>query len=396
VIGTAAATIIRNGARIRRVYRISAVGLISIIWLSLFAYRTADAVAIYSFDSAKDKIAEYLARPEFSGRRIIVPLPHPNNAELGERLEFFINRSRANNDPVDLYNFWEFPSNNLANIARFADSAGLPPTREQLEYVSHSRNRFILWGFGPRGRYNYAMADSDIWHVTFLQKGDLILAPTGSKNLRNFHARGLSIHTKSAAQFSEDSPLELKHIGGVSSGIYPIRLGWDVFEVESDDLDSDNSQYTLSSLRVSNKRKDITPESSRTAIYANKILPEDGILLGDGWFDIESAHGAPFRWMSTDSSILVIDARPGKCEVKLDTDPLGPPSTSPVSISSPQATITPATISSRGEVAINFISTGAQIQKIDLHVDGGLAAPLKGDPRLLKMRLFRINDLACG
>ncbi|WP_028749543.1 hypothetical protein [Rhizobium mesoamericanum] len=406
LLGTAAAMAVRNRARIAPMFRMPLACLFIVVWLALFAYRITDGVAIYAFDSAKDKIATYLANPRFSGKRIILPLTHPNNAELGERLEFFINRSRGNIDAVDIYNFWEPPSNNLTNFARFADSAGLPPTRAQLEYAVHFRNRFVLWGFGPQGRDPYMEilnsfeekkpSFDSMWRLSFLRKGDLILAPTGSKIVEKFHARGLSIHTRSAEEFSQESPLDLQDIGGISSGLGPVRLGWEVFEVESDDLDPANSEYTLSALRVLNKRKDVTPENARTAIYNDKVFPKEGILLGDGWFDIESAHGTSFRWMSTDSSILVIGARPGNCEVKLDAEPLRTPSTSPVSISSPQATLTPATISSRGEVTINFISTGAQIQKIGLHVDGGLAAPPTGDPRLLKMRLFRINDLACG
>jgi hypothetical protein len=370
-------------------------------------FRATGGMAIYSFDATKDKLAKYLSQPEFSGKRLVVPLSHPNNAELGERLEFFINRARADGDPVDIYNFWEGPASPLTDLGRFSDSAGLPPTDEQLAYASQFKNRFLLWGFGTRGRdtimemidrnaHEKSPSFNSVWQLGFLRKGDLILAPTGSKVFRHFHARGLSIHTGSADQFVQNSPLDLKHVGSVTSGVGSIRLGWDVFEVESEDLDADNSVYTLASLRAFNARMDVTPEASRDAIYVDRVFPKSGILLGQGWFGVESANRTLFRWAGSDSTILAVGAPLGRCRIDLDIEPLLSSGSPPMSIKSQNAVVEPGTISGRQTVTASFISNGAPTQEIKLHSEGGLEAPPPGDTRLLKMRIFSAHGLSCS
>ena len=168
-------------------------GCIALIWLIYFIYRVIVGITIFQFDAVKDNLAHSLSNPDYIGRRIVIPLTHPDNTEVGERLEYFINNLRSAGDAVNLYNFWEPPFLNRQNISRFDNSAGLPPSKDELRRVAKNPENFVIWKFGEN---EHAMLDivaqvdglsgpstiienKNNWQSSYLNDGDLIIAPIG-------------------------------------------------------------------------------------------------------------------------------------------------------------------------------------------------------------------------
>lgn len=380
------------------------------LWCAFYVYRVAVGIAIFSFDAVKDDLAQRLSDPAFYARRLIVPLRHPDNAEVGERLEFFINRQRPVDQAGDLYNFWEFPYEGRKDLARFSGAAGISPSATQLRSVANDINHIVIWKFGENERaYTDALKKnvegmtvdeleaerSSAWHFSFVRPGDLIIAPVGSSLFRWVRARGLGMHTKSVDEFVQNTPLVLKSLASISRGMGPLWLGWEVFEVVSN-VDFGKGGYNIFTLRQLNKPRDISPSNALESLARGNRLPEAGIFLGTGWYDLETQGGLAFHWMGRRSELVLTRLPVGKCSIELDVEPILDASAKPFQVS---LTIGDKTegrpLSGRERIAFDFLSNGEDIQVVKVNAIGGTERQPKNDTRSLKMRAFELGAPQC-
>lgn len=321
----------------RTMVRIGA-GLAIMVWLSFVAYRLFLGGAIYAQDAVKDRLAQLLSAPEYYSLRLALPFDHPDNAEIGERLEFFIDRERPQQAAVDIYNFWEIPFLNRDNLQRFSGSVGISPGMRQLIEVTAKPEKYVLWKFGSMpdayievmkrtlgGRSeDIGWSPEDIWHASYLRAGDILLVPVGGALLKNLRARGVRLYGQGGEDFLHRTPLQLSRLGGVRSSLWLAELGWDVFRVERlDEYDQ------LARLLTTNAKKDITPDTATATLFDEHRLPENGLLLGKGWFELEGAGNTRFRWIGIQSEIVLTHLRPGACVLEIDMEPALPAGSQP-------------------------------------------------------------------
>jgi hypothetical protein len=360
--------------------------------------------AIYAQDQAKDRLATLLSTEGFHSSRLVLPYAHPDNAEIGERLEFFIGRERSPEDDVaDLYNFWELPFLNRDNMNRFIGGAGIQPGMRQLSDVAAKPEKYVIWQFGSnpndalevikrtlaRATDGIAWSPEDIWYTSYLRVGDLILVPVGKSWLKIFRARGVGMYSQNIEDFISRTPLNMTRVGGVRSGIKFVELGWDVLRVDEINEDDPKQPYGVIRLLNSNSKADIVPLTSTTPLFEEHRLPSNGLLLGTGWHAIESASNVRFRWMGESSEVALTDLRTGGCELEFDIEPLLQPGL-------PEFVLTAKTgdrfvdypLQGRQTIRFDFQAEGNLVQVIRLEARGGMTAPPPGDARLLKARAF--------
>ncbi|MBD8554665.1 hypothetical protein IFT84_09015 [Rhizobium sp. CFBP 8762] len=201
------------------------------------AFRLAGGVAIFAFDEVKDTLAKELSKPEYRERRFIVPFDNPGSSEIAQRLEYFINAARKQEDATSLFNFWELPSDNRKNLNRFDGSIWWPlPTADQLASVSKIDEDVVIWSFRPYTQLlnstvgTPAQEPHASWDFSTLRPGDLVLLPTGLKYYEFFKARGLSMHGRTLQGLIYETKLNLTKIDEVRSGI-GLSMNWDIVEV---------------------------------------------------------------------------------------------------------------------------------------------------------------------
>ncbi len=365
-----------------------------VAWCGFLGFRAFVGGAIYAQDALKDELAAHLSSPEWFGERIVLPFTHPDSAEVGERLKFFINRIRPEEHSVEMYNFWEPPFLNRENLERFDGSAGIAPDRRQLAEAAEHPERYVMWQFGTREPGIFSIPIG--FQASYLRKGDLILLPTTSHELHWVRARGISMY-QSAEDFVQRTPLQLSRVGGVSRQVAHATIGWDIFRVE-DTLEEAQTGvvYPLALLMTLNDKTDIIPFVSSETLFAEHRFPDNGVLIGRGWYGVERHGGTFFRWMGASSEIVLTMLPAGICTISIDVEPLLLPGSEPFSLritkGSDQAAFP---LQGRDTVVFNFRSTGESQQILRLNTSGGATSAPKGDQRLLKVRAFGLSFLKC-
>ena len=393
------------------------VWILGFLWIGYFGLRIILGYAIYAQDAVKDDVANYLSQPEWFERRIVLPLSHPDNAEIGERLEFFINHARTDENPVNIFNFWETPVNARQNFERFKGSAGISPDISLLQDVARYPERFIIWQFGTsehayielvKRHYEEKPEKEDnwfigmIWRPSYLNREDVLVVPTGSPLLASIvnwsNVRGLSLYTGNQETFMHKLPLILKPLAHIHRGPAIASLGWDIFSVEGNTEDTNVSLgYSLSSLITLNNESDITPHTSSKILFEEKSLPTNGLFLGNGWYGLEQNTDINFRWMGSKSEIVLTHLPVGYCTINMDIEPLIMSDNEPLSlVFSTGDNRSEFLLKGRNVTSYKFKSTGKTFQVINISLNGGATHPPKGDTRLLKARVFQFNLLSCS
>lgn len=236
LIGCAAPYLLQLAQKIRRPVKIVAITFLSAAMSMLLLVRGANAVAIFAFDQVKDNLAVELAKPEYFGKRLIVPMSEPSSSEIALRLEYFINRSRPDSAQTMIFNFWELPSDRRRNVDRFAGNAWwLLPTQQQLNDVANLGQDIVIWSFGRHSTEGVfwsrqsPLAENG-WMYDTLRVGDLILLPTGIQIPELFSARGLSMHSRRVSDLETEAMIKVATKKAVRSGI-GLQLGWEILEV---------------------------------------------------------------------------------------------------------------------------------------------------------------------
>ena len=390
----------------RAVLRV-ALGSIIILWLGFITYRIFLGSAIYSQDAAKDSLAEVLAEPQYHFTRSVLTLGHPNNAEIGERLKFFINRIRPSEVPVDLYNFWEPPSANRDNLQRFEGSVGLSPEVRQLREVAVKSDNYFIWQFGQMSSEELELAkgpsgsnvgginwsSEDIWRASYLRVGDILVVPVGSHFLNYSRSRGMSLYRQSSDDFLRGTALKLSKLGGVRTGVWFTELGWDLFRVESITKESPGQLYGLALLLSGNAQTDITPQSSRVTLFEEHRLPDSGLLLGNGWHAVEDVAGnSRFRWMGDRSEVVLTNLRSGLCALEIDVEPMLQPGNLPFRLLvRGNSRNREYPLQGRQTIRFMFQADARAEQVVEIEALGGMTATPPNDARLLKARMFSLR-----
>lgn len=365
-------------------------------WCGFLGFRMFVGGAIYAQDALKDDLAAYLSSPEWFGKRMVVPFPHPDSTEVGERLEFFINRNRPEEHAVEMYNFWEPAFLNRENLERFNSGVGLAPERQQLAEAARHPERYVMWQFGTDKGKGY-FSKGARFNASYLQRGDLILVPTASHQLHGMRARGLQMYNQTAQDFIRYTPLELARVGGVRRQIAFASIGWDIFRVENTlDEAQAGHVYPLAHLMALNTEADIIPPASSEALFGEHHYPENGIFLGSGWYGLEQDGGTLFRWMGANSEVVLTRFPVGTCTLAMDVEPLLLPDSEPFTLSlSTDSDQVAFPLQGRDTVVFNFRSSGDSQQILRLSTRGGARSAPQGDQRLLKVRAFSLRFLKC-
>lgn len=359
-----------------------------VIWLIYFAYRIFFGISIFYFDAVKDDLAHFMSRISLIGKRVVLPFTHPQSAEVGERLKFFINSEHPLKNKIDLYNFWEPPFLNRQNLQRFDSSAAWVPNKDQLLDIAEKPEKFVIWSLGYK---------NEGWKNEYLKAGDVILVPVGSKLLNKVNARGVSMHAKSPSDFLKTTPLELETIGQVRRNFASLWLGWELFEVKSINVADDYGGYSKQILKVLNDKSEILPTKSTEALFNNNELPVAGVLLGSGWYGLEHHNHKYFRWAGNQSEIVLTRLPNGNCSISMRLEPLLDAQSKPLSLNWSLGLNKGVAVLTSGEsVQFNFDSSGASLQILKLYAEGGMEVPPVNDPRLLKMRVFNIDEPSCS
>jgi len=114
------------------------------------------------------------------------------------------------------------------------------------------------------------------------------------------------------------------------------------------------------------------------------VLP-GWVVLGRGWYPLETFRGSTFRWVSNDASLAVSASGSGTLE--FDVEPGPGVDSKPFVLKLLDATGRPlgeAKVASRQTVAFKIPSVPAEAI---LHVDGG-GKTVSGDPRVMNFRVF--------
>ena len=387
-------------------------GIACVVWLGYLIFRIFLGSAIFAQDEAKDHLAKLLSAERFHFSRLVLPLAHPDNAEIGERLEYFIDRERSPEFVADLYNFWELPFLNRGNMKRFAGGAGLPPGNRQLSEVANQPEKYAIWQYGTtandqldllplqtgirknlaRSKEGNVWSPQDIWQFSYLRVGDFILVPVGKSWLNLLRIRGVAMYSQNTDDFTHRTPLRMTKVGGVRSGLKFAELGWDVLHVDEIIEDDPKQPYGVIRLLQSNAKFDVVPLSSTASLFDEYRLPSNGLLLGAGWHGIESAGNVRFRWMGESSEIALTYARAGGCELELDIEPLLQPGLAKFAFTANSGEHTiDYQLLGRQKIRFDFNAEGSTVQVIRLEARGGMTTPPPGDIRLLKARIFGLK-----
>ncbi len=368
------------------------------VWGGYFFYRLLLGGSVYAFDALKDNLALYLSQPEFLQKRIVLPYDSPQSAEIGERLEFFIDAAREPADAVSIYNFWEPAFSDKENLNRFSTSAGVAPSQGMLAHLvgePEYRAGTSIWRLGGKESFYFSgELNEDTWKHDYLRAGDLLLVQTGSAWYSRLKTRGLNMHSKSPESFMRKAPVALRHLGGVHQNVGPLWLGWDVFEVRSSTVSAIVPGYDVYFLRALNEyEQDITDKKARHDLF-NASAISTAALLGHGWYALETQGDEVFRWMGERANVLLSQTSSGVCSVYLDVEPLiagQDPLSLRVALDGETAAYD---LKERQRIRFNYKSSGSTPKIMTLMAGGGLEH-VPGDTRTLKLRAFSISSPIC-
>lgn len=350
--------------------------LIFIFWMILIVNRISIGISIYHLDALKDKLAFMLSENQYKDRRFILPLTSPSSAEIGERIKYFTNVNKQDESKINLYNFWEKPFFNRENTARFNNEPGVSPTKEQLKYLVTSKNNFIIWKFAETNLMVERNIDFDsIWSSSFLKKGDLILVSYGNLK-KTSNTRGLSLHQKTIDSFLNEMPIKLRKIDFVENNMFFMNMGWAIFEVESDLLDSviKYDEYNLKKLNYDSDE-----------ILNN--VKDAKLLFGFGWHGVEKQNSSKFRWSDKNSELVLYNLPLGKYRIIIDLEPLR--QGDEIKIINNNSLIYKSDLHTKDTIIFNFDSTGEKVQILDIQLK--LLNKIINDPRNLGIRVFSLK-----
>ncbi|MEJ3667467.1 hypothetical protein [Stutzerimonas stutzeri] len=371
---------------------------VALVWGGYFVFRLLVGGSVFVFDALKDELALYLSQPEFLHKRIVLPFDSPQSAEIGERLEFFIDAAREPADAVLIYNFWEPAFADKQNLARFSASAGVAPSQNMLTHLlgqPEYKTGTSIWRLGDKEAFYFSgELNENAWSHDHLRVGDLLLVQTGSAWYSRLKTRGLSMHSKTPESFTRKAPVALRHLGGVHKDVGPLWLGWDLFEVQPSPSSAIVPGYDVFFLRALNEyEQDITDKKARHDLFDASGVPP-AALLGQGWYALERQGDEVFRWMGERADILVNQAGPGVCSIYLDAEPLiagQDPLSLRIALDGAAAIYD---LKGRQRIRFDYKSSGSTPKIMTLMADGGLEH-VPGDTRTLKLRAFSISSPLC-
>jgi hypothetical protein len=323
--------------------------------------RIYNGLAIYSLDETKDIFAGSLCDKSGKDQKIVLAQFHPDSAELGERLEFFIDK-KCEYKNIDIFNMIEGPFTNRNDFDRYRGGAGLSPSKNQMKKANDKRASYIMWSFGPFNGNPGAKYRNEVWFFAPLKKGDWIAVPVGNARNRFVPARGVQLYSQPSKDYLNGyfSGIELKKIDDSKLSLRLNKtffMGWEIYEV----------------------------------IKINRTP-----AIGENWFPLEAFTGETFRWVNNDASFtidksdkcakLIVDLEPGP-GIKGDTLNLN--------ISDNETTIKNFKISKRKKISLILPSTITPAS-YKLHVING-GRSIQSDPRILNFRVFKIEliDYPC-
>ncbi|MDB5069333.1 MAG: methyltransferase FkbM family, partial [Candidatus Eremiobacteraeota bacterium] len=147
---------------------------------------------------------------------------------------------------------------------------------------------------------------------------------------------------------------------------------------------------------------DIDPDNGATdvvtvwdagAVSPHNVVPEtNGVALGDGWYPLERADGAAFRWVNDRAVVHVAALEPLHHALCLLVEP--GPGTAGASLRltarlDSGMELGTALVSTRQLVKFALPPRSPSVLSVVLHAENG-GTPSPGDPRILNFRVFRL------
>src|SRR5260370_22126115 len=121
-----------------------------------------------------------------------------------------------------------------------------------------------------------------------------------------------------------------------------------------------------------------------TAVATDITGESTDLVLGRGWYPVESFAGTRFRWASNDAEILVAALQPCRISLVLTVEPGPGVGLKPFALQILGGGKELARVDVRGKqaVRIDLPSIGATIHRLALHVEGG-GRTIANDARVL-------------
>jgi hypothetical protein len=348
--------------RVRLLYKVCIAFVLLVAAGFYIEKRFYDGFAIYAQDQAKDVLVAALL-PEINDEtRLVMAFTDPNAFELGERLEFFLNRTRP--EAVKMFNLFEGPWIDRGNLNRYEASFAAVPDRQSL-YASSQKPAPVAWKF-----------DGCTWSYSELTVGDWFVVPVGSERNKSVSARGISLYAQTATTYLAFAPqlkfkerLQVRVPVGFWGREY---LGWDVLEYEGFDI-----------IRGAPTRK-----ASRSS--AN-------IVLGNHWYPFEKFDGETFRWVDNNAELIVklpSDVTNDASALQIEVAPGPGIDSQPFTLylqNEAGQTIAQKDIRSRQTISLNLPQLRSEKSFLfRLHIEAR-GHPIPSDERLLNFRVFSLR-----
>jgi glycosyltransferase involved in cell wall biosynthesis len=180
----------------------------------------------------------------------------------------------------------------------------------------------------------------------------------------------------------------------VPVGVYAIiqlRLAW-VQERWSSLSPKPQLFRDQSGLKARNIPGDIVPIQDLVHLRSDRHLPENGLFLGDGWYDLERDDRGPFRWLKTDGELVITrpDGSARGIVLELESGPgQGCRDFELQLVNERGAKVDCAIISGRREVRLRLPPLTGDGAIFRLVAPKGEA--VGSDPRTLNLRVFRVT-----
>jgi len=129
-----------------------------------------------------------------------------------------------------------------------------------------------------------------------------------------------------------------------------------------------------------------------TAVAADITGEATDVVLGRGWYPVESFAGTRFRWASNDPEILAVALQPVRHFLVLTMEPGPGVGLKPFALQVLAGGKELARLDVRGKqpVRIELPSVGPAIHRLVLHVEGG-GRTIANDARVLNFRVFDVS-----
>jgi hypothetical protein len=132
--------------------------------------------------------------------------------------------------------------------------------------------------------------------------------------------------------------------------------------------------------------------SAHSQVSRDIVNPNDALVIGAGWYPLETYDGETFRWVNNDAEITVQALSETQRQLNLDIEP-GPGLESKpfeLQVLDPAGKIL-STIEVDGRQTINIsLPTLSQTSMFKLHIEGG-GGITQNDPRILNFRVFQLG-----